>query len=63
MGLWLGEEMTRKGVDDLGMRVQLATFNRHSRSDEDLFDLAARIMNDTLSENFDRNRRTHRRWG
>lgn len=63
LGRWLDEEMTRTGVDDLGRRVQLATFNRYSRSDEDLFELAAQIMNDTLSNNFDRNRKTHRRWG
>lgn len=67
LGMWLGEEMSKlvesNKLDDLGRRVQLATFNRRSRSDHDLFELSAQLMNDTVDGNFDPHRKTHRRWG
>lgn len=63
ISVWLREELTRVGVDDLGRRTQEGFFNRYSRSDDDLFELAAQLMNDALAGNIDRFRKTHRRWG
>jgi len=60
---WMNQEMVAMGLDDLGRRMQEAQFNRFSRSDEDLYALAARIMNDTLEDRIDRKRKPHRRWG
>ena len=50
-------------LDDVGRKVQEDQFNRMSRTLDDVFELAARIMNDTLEDKIDRNRRPHRRWG
>lgn len=63
LGVWLDEELTRIGIDDLGRRTQTSQFNRLSRSFDDLWGIAARIMNDALVDNIDRFRRPHRRWG
>lgn len=63
LSLWLREEMTRIGLDDLGRIVLEGEFNRYSRSDQDLFELAAGIMNKAMTGQIDRDRRTHRRWG
>ena len=41
----------------------LGEYNRCSRSEEDLFALAARIMDDVVNDRIDRNRKAHRRWG
>lgn len=60
---WLREEMLLLSLDELGRKTQEGEFNRISRSVEDLYDLAANIMNDVLSDNINRNRRPHRRWG
>jgi len=63
LSLWLREEMTRLGLDELGRKTQEGVFHRYSRSDLDLFELAAGVMNDAVAGNIDRDRRTHRRWG
>jgi len=63
IGNWLQEEMLRLGLDDLGRRTMLGEYNRCSRSEDDLFSLAARIMEDIVNDRIDRNRRPHRRWG
>ncbi len=63
ISVWMREELTRIGLDDLGRRTQENAFNRFSRSDKDLFELAAQLMNDALDNNIDRFRRPHRRWG
>lgn len=63
ISVWMREELTRIGLDDLGRRTQENAFNRFSRSDKDLFELAAQLMNDALDDNIDRFRRPHRRWG
>lgn len=63
IGAWLREEMTFLSLDELGRKTQEGEFNRTSRSVEDLYELAANIMNDVLSDNINRNRRPHRRWG
>lgn len=60
---WLMEELTKMGLDHKDRVTQQAQFNRYSRSDEDLWSLAAQIMNDTDAGNIDRDRKTHRRWG
>lgn len=60
---WLDEELTRIGIDDLGRRTQTSQFNRRARSEEDLWAVAAEIMNDARVDNIDRNRKPHRRWG
>lgn len=63
LSVWMREELTRIGVDEQGRKVQENAFNRHSRSDPDLFALAADLMNDAVSGNIDRDRIPHRRWG
>jgi len=63
LSVWLREELTRIGLDDLGRRTLEGEFNRYSRSDNDLFDLAADIMNKAVANDIDRDRRPHRRWG
>lgn len=60
---WLNEELARVGIDDLGRRTQTNQFNRFSRSIDDLWTLATRIMNDALVDNIDRTRVPHKRWG
>lgn len=63
LSIWLREELTRIGIDELGRKTQEAQFNRYSRSTDDLFGLAAGIMNDAVAGEIDRDRKTHRRWG
>jgi len=63
LGVWLDEEMRRLGLDDLGRTTQGSQFNRRSRSEEDLWTLAAQIMNDTVAGKIDRDRVPLRRWG
>lgn len=63
LGNWLNEEHARLGIDDLGRLTQNGRFNRESRSRDDLWTLAVEILNDTLIDKIDRNRRPHRRWG
>jgi hypothetical protein len=63
LSVWLREELTRIGLDELGRKTLEGEFNRYSRSDDDLFDLAAGIMNKALKDDIDRDRKTHRRWG
>lgn len=63
LSVWLREELTRLGIDELGRKIQEGEFNRYSRSDPDLFVLAAEVMNNALANRIDRNRRPHRRWG
>ena len=60
---WLAEELVRLGVNDDDRRTQQAFFNRWSRSDEDLFDLAARTMNAVLDGKVQQHRVPHHRWG
>jgi hypothetical protein len=63
IGYWLTEELTRLGVSDHDRRTQQHFYNRWSRSDEDLFDLAARTMNMVLDAEVQQNRVPHHRWG
>ncbi len=63
LSLWLREELTRIGLDELGRKTLEGEFNRYGRSDGDLFELAAGIMNKALVDDIDRTRKTHRRWG
>lgn len=63
IGRWVNEELSRLNVDDRVRRVQIAEFHRYSRSDQDLWELAASIMNAAVEGTVDPNRRTHRRWG
>lgn len=63
ISFWLMEELTAIGIDNKGRVTQQAQFNRYSRSDENLWELAAQIMNDSVDGNIDRDRKTHRRWG
>ena len=60
---WLRLEMEAMGLDDAGRRVQEAQFNRRSRSEDDLFQVAADVINDAAEGRIDRDRRPHRRWG
>jgi hypothetical protein len=48
IGAWLREELTRSGVSDDERRKQERLFNSFSRGREDLFRLAAEILNHTV---------------
>lgn len=63
LGHWLDEELTRIQIDDTIRRLALWMYNRYSRSDEDLFELAAQVMNDAMGGKIDPTRKPHRRWG
>jgi hypothetical protein len=63
IGYWLVEELVRLGVNDDDRRTQQNFYNRWSRSDGDLFDLAARTLNTVLEGKVEQNRIPHRRWG
>jgi hypothetical protein len=60
---WIDGELRRLGIDDLGRRTQTAQFNRRHRTEEDMWTVAAEIMNEALNDNIDRFRKPHRRWG
>lgn len=63
LSVWIREELTRLGIDELGRKTQEGEFNRYVRSDPDPFVLAAEVMNNAEAGNIDRYRKTHRRWG
>lgn len=63
IGNWLDEEMRRLWLDDLGRIMQTQQFNRRSRSEHDLWELAAFIMNEVIDNKIDRQRKPLRRWG
>ncbi len=60
---WLRKELASLELGDLPRITQEWEFNRVSRSDFDLFESAAKVMNDTLAGRYDVNRKPHRRWG
>jgi hypothetical protein len=60
---WLALELTSIGVSDEDRRTQQWKFNRESRSDNDLFQCAADIMNEALDGKVEKNRIPHHRWG
>jgi hypothetical protein len=60
---WLPEELQRLAVSDTDRRTQQEFFNRWARSDDDLFELAARTLNAVLDGEIQQGRIPHRRWG
>lgn len=66
LSIWLREELLKVlGPDDVaGRKAEENEFYRVSRRPgEDLFELAAAIMNDSVAGNIDRERTPHKRWG
>jgi hypothetical protein len=63
IGNWLSAELISLQLSDVDRRTQEWRYNRESRSDYDLFEAAAQIMNDTLDGKVEQNRCYHRRWG
>ncbi len=63
VGLWLREELFRVALSDSDRKAQEAQFNRRSRSEMDVFAIAADILNETVEDKIDRNRIPTRRWG
>lgn len=63
IALMLREELTSMGLSDVDRKTQEAFFHRWSRSKEDLFALAAEILNDAVKGNIEQGRRPHHRWG
>ena len=63
IGLWLREELTRLGLSDTDRKTQEGYYHRHSRSDENLYELAAKVLNDAVAGDIPQNRKPHRRWG
>ena len=62
LGYWLGEELTRIGMNDADRRTQCWKYNRLSRT-YDIWETAAECLNEALAGNVEQNRRGHRRWG
>jgi len=62
VGNWLSEELA-KVVSDEHRRIQEAQYNRRSRSEIDLYALAAEIMTETIEGRVNTTRTPHRRWG
>lgn len=60
---WLQDELVKIGASDADRRTQLWKFNRESRSDHDLYECAAAIMNEAVAGDVEQNRIGHRRWG
>ena len=60
---WLSIELKLIGVSNEDRRTQQSLFNREGRSDLDLFECTAKIMNNALDGKIEQNRKTHRRWG
>jgi|SRR5580693_4498404 hypothetical protein len=48
LGMWLNEEMARVGINDDDRRMQGHRFNRKSSSADDLFGLAAELLNEAV---------------
>ena len=63
LAVWLQKELAAIGLSDVDRRTQQLKFNRESRSDLDLFECAANIMNEALDGNVEQNRKMHHRWG
>ena len=63
IGYWLQEQLALICANDDDRRTQQWFYNRWSRSDDDLFELAARTLNTVLDGNVEQNRVPHRRWG
>ena len=63
IGNWLTAEMTAIGTSDEDRRTQQWKFNRLSRSDDNLWQCAADIMNEVLDGTVEKNRIPHHRWG
>lgn len=63
IGNWLSEELTRRAANSTDRRTQQWKFNRESRSDNDLWQCAADIMNEVLDHKVEQNRKPHHRWG
>jgi hypothetical protein len=63
IGNWLALELTAIGLSEEDRRTQEWKYNRESRSDLNLFECAAQIMNEALDGKVEKNRLYHRRWG
>lgn len=63
LSYWLREELTKLGLSEDDRKIQENAFHRWSRSRDDVFELAAEIMNDAASGNILRDRVPHHRWG
>lgn len=61
--VWMRQELTSLHLHEHECRTAIDIFNRFARSEEDLFGLAAQIMNDATSRKINVYRRGHRRWG
>lgn len=63
IGNWLPEELVWLGCNEDDRRTQQHFYNRWSRSDHDLWDLTARLLNAVLDGEVQQNRVPHHRWG
>lgn len=63
IGYWINEELIEIGVNEIDRRTQNSFYNRWSRSEEDLFELAAKTLNMALDGQIEQNRVPLRRWG
>jgi hypothetical protein len=63
IGNWIVEQLVALGCNEADRRTQMHFYNRWARSDDDLFDLAARALNAVLDGDVEQNRVPHRRWG
>jgi hypothetical protein len=63
IGNFISEEVVRLGANEDDRRTQQQFYNRWSRSEDNLWDLAARTLNAVIAGEVEQNRVGHHRWG
>ena len=62
LGYFLDEELRRLGCSEADRKIQLAKYNRLSRT-YDIWQVAVECLNDVLDGTVEQGRVPHRRWG
>lgn len=63
LAYWLREQLSTYALSDADRRTQESIFHRWARSDDDLYQVVAHILNETEAGDIEQNRVGHRRWG
>lgn len=63
LSYWLREELGRLGLNEADRKTQEGRYHRESRSQDDLFAVVARVLNEAKNGVIPQNRVPHRRWG
>ncbi len=63
LGYWIGEQLVALGCNEDDRKTQESFYNRWSRSEHDLYALAAETLNTVLDGKVEQGRIPLRRWG